>query len=182
MRIIAGEFRSRRLKTLPGTAIRPTSDKLRGTLFNVLAARVPGAFWYDCYAGTGAVGLEALSRGAEHVVFLESNRVAARVIFDNVRLLGVLDRATILEQPVAQALAAARHPAGIVFLDPPYDAEIEYRRVLTFIGDGGLLSPDGRVIAEHARRAPLPEQFCRLQRYRTIEQGDAALSFFRFSK
>jgi len=181
MRIIAGEYRSRRLKTLPGVATRPTSDKLRETLFNVLDEDVRGSLWYDCYAGSGAVGLEALSRGAGHAVFLESARGALSVLRQNVQALGVLDRCTLLQQPVAKALAAARRPPDFVFLDPPYEAALEYQRVLAFFGDGRLLKPTGIVIAEHARRWPLAERFGILQRYRVLEQGDSALSFYRFT-
>lgn len=180
MRIIAGEYRSRRLKTLSGLATRPTSDKLRETLFNVLGDAVRGSFWYDCCAGSGAVGLEALSRGAAHVVFLESSRSVVDVLRQNVQALGVLDRSTVLNQPVVSALAVAKRPPDFVFLDPPYDAAGEYQRVLAFFGGGRLLKPAGIVIAEHARRAPLGERYGILGRYRVLDQGDSALSFYRF--
>jgi len=178
MRIIAGEFRSRRLKSVPGTATRPTSDKLRETLFNVLGARVAGSSWYDCFAGSGAVGLEALSRGAAFVVFVENAGAAVRVLRENVSALGVEDRCEVADQPAVAALARARRAAGFVFLDPPYTADVEYRRILTFFGESRLLRPGGLVIAEHARRSPLGESYGRLLRTRVLEQGDSALSFF----
>lgn len=181
MRIIAGEFRSRRLKTLPGQATRPTSGMLRETLFNVLGDCVRGSFWYDCYAGSGAVGLEALSRGAEHVVFLENSRAAAQALCENVQTLGVFARCTVLDRPVNKALAAARRAPDFVFLDPPYNAAVEYQQVLSFFGQGRLLKPSGIVIAEHARRSPLEERYGILQRYRVMQQGDSALSLYRFS-
>jgi 16S rRNA (guanine(966)-N(2))-methyltransferase RsmD len=181
MRIIGGEFRSRRLKTLAGLSTRPTSDKLRETLFNVLGDLVPGSFWYDCYAGSGAVGLEALSRGAEHVVFLESNRSAVGVLRQNAQALGVLDRSTVLSQPVANALAVAKRAPDFVFLDPPYDAAVDYERLLAFFGEGRLLKPTATVIAEHARRSPLQSRYGSLTRYRVLEQGDSTLSFFRLA-
>src|SRR5262245_3275463 len=99
MRIIAGEFRSRRIKTVPGLATRPTSDKLRGTLFDALGAAVAGSIWYDCYAGSGAVGLEALSRGADYALFIESSRAALRVVRGNIAALGMEDRCELIEQP-----------------------------------------------------------------------------------
>ncbi len=181
MRIIGGEFRSRRLKTLSGLATRPSSDMLRETLFNVLADSVRGSFWYDCYAGSGAVGLEALSRGAEHVVFLENSRAAGRVLRENVQALGVLARCTVLDQPVIKALAAARRAPDFVFLDPPYSAADEYQQVLSFFGQGRLLKPTGLVIAEHARRSPLEERYGIMLRSRVVQQGDSALSFYHFS-
>lgn len=181
MRIIAGEHRSRRLKTVPGLATRPTSDKLRETLFDVLGARVAGSFWYDCFAGSGAVGLEALSRGAARVVFIESNRAAVRFLQANIAALEVESRSTVIEQAVAAALARARDAADFVYLDPPYDAELEYRRILGFFGDRNLLRPGAIVIAEHSRRSPLEGAYGSLERYRVIEQGEAALSFFKSS-
>lgn len=182
VRIIGGEFRSRRLKTLPGMAMRPTSDRLRETLFDVLGPGVAGTVWYDCFAGSGAVGLEALSRGAAHVVFVESDRAAARVLEQNVAALHVEKRSTVIEQPVVAALARARRSADFVFLDPPYDAALEYRRVLTFLGEASLLRSGGIAVAEHARRAPLEERYAGLARFRVLEQGDNALSFYRFAE
>lgn len=179
MRIIGGEFRSRRLKTLPGMATRPTADKLRETLFDVLGARVAGSVFYDCYAGSGAAGLEALSRGAAFAVFIERSRAAARVLKENVAALGVEARCLVLQQPVAAALSDASRPADFVFLDPPYQPEAEYGRVLTMLAEGEGLNPDAVVIAEHARRSPLAACYGRLARYRLLEQGDSALSFYR---
>jgi 16S rRNA (guanine(966)-N(2))-methyltransferase RsmD len=181
MRIVGGEFRSRRLRTLPGTATRPTSDKLREALFDVLGARVAGSAWYDCYAGSGAVGLEALSRSAACAVFVERSRAAARVLRANVAALGVEPRCIILNQPVLAALAQATRPADFIYLDPPYSAAGAYRRVLELLGKGAALKAEGIVIVEHARRSPLDAQYGKLARYRVLEQGDSALSFFRLS-
>jgi 16S rRNA (guanine966-N2)-methyltransferase len=179
MRIIGGEFRSRRLKTVPGLATRPTSDKLRETLFDVLGPDVTGSVWYDCFAGSGAVGLEALSRAADFAVFVESATAAVRVLQQNVAALGVEQRCLEIQKPVAAALVQAGRPAGFVFLDPPYAAALEYRRVLSLLGEGALLKPHGMVIAEHARRSPLEPAYGRLARYRVLEQGDSALSFYK---
>jgi len=179
MRIVGGELRSRRLKTLPGAATRPTSDKLRETLFDVLGARVAGSVWYDCYAGSGAVGLEALSRGAAFAVFVERSGAAARVLRANVAALRVEPRCIILNQPVLTALAQAARPADFIYLDPPYSAAGEYRRVLELLGKGVALKAEGIVISEHARRLPLDAQYGGLARYRVLEQSDSALSFYR---
>jgi len=117
MRVIGGEFRSRRLKTLPGMALRPTPDRLRETLFDVLASRIAGAVFLDAYAGSGAVGIEALSRGAARAIFIEKHRGAVEVIRQNLKSLDLETRAQVI---CAKALSALpRHPADIVFLDPP---------------------------------------------------------------
>ncbi len=172
MRIIAGEFRSRRLKSLPGAATRPTPDRLRETLFDILQARIAGATFVDAYAGTGAVGLEALSRGALHVWFLEKNRAAIEVIRENVAGLAVERRATVVPGPVA--LTVARQQANIVFLDPPYELEREYRAVFEQLAE----APPPLTVVQHSVRLALPEQQGALRRTRTVRQGDNALSFY----
>src|ERR1041384_5857800 len=104
MRVIAGEFRSRRLKSIPGLATRPTPDRLRETLFDILAPRIEGTVFLDAYAGTGAVGIEALSRGAARVLFIESSRAAAAVIRDNLASLGIGSRSEVFTGKVHQSL------------------------------------------------------------------------------
>jgi 16S rRNA (guanine966-N2)-methyltransferase len=172
MRVIAGEFRSRRLKTIPGLATRPTPDRLRETLFNILAPRIEGATFLDGYAGTGAVGIEALSRGARHAFFLERSRGALEVIRENLVSLGLEPRATVVTGPVL--LTLSRYPADIVFVDPPYDSEREYAAVLEALSE---IRPALAVIQHSARRA-LPERPGNLQRTRVVKQGDNALSFY----
>jgi len=186
MRIIAGTFRSRQLKSLKGLALRPTSDRLRETLFNVLAERIPGCHFLDIFAGTGAVGIEALSRGAAEVVFIENDSAAATLIQKNLDSLGIRGRARVLKlealralERLAAELTPASPPFAIVFLDPPYAAAEEYRRVLTFLGSAAFLAPGGSVIAEHRRTFDLPQALGQLERVRVLRQGDASLSFFR---
>src|SRR4051794_21467590 len=135
MRVIAGEFRSRVLKTLPGMDTRPTPDRLRESLFNVLAHEIQGAVFLDAYAGTGAVGIEGLSRGAQRAIFIEKSRAAAGVIRDNIKSLGLGPRAEILQGRVLQYLP--QRSAGIVFLDPPYDLEKEYSEALLALAATG---------------------------------------------
>lgn len=158
-------------------ATRPTSDRLRETLFNVLAPRIEGARFLDLYAGSGAVGLEALSRGAAQVVAVERAQPALKALRGNMAQLGV--RAGLRVEPVSVA-AFLRKAAGsafdLVFLDPPYDAAEEYEQVLA--GVAPLLAPEGMVIAEHRRKDKLAESYGALARTRLLEQGDAALSFF----
>jgi len=184
LRVIAGRFRSRRLKTLPGVQTRPTSDRLRETLFNVLAPQVAGAVFADCYAGSGAVGVEALSRGAEWVYFLEKNRSATRAIQQNLRALEVEEGWEILSVDVVAGLRRLEREGvrlDIIFLDPPYRAAEEYQCCLAVLGEGKLLSPGALVIAEHHPKQPLAETYAALARTRTLKQGSAILSFYRLS-
>jgi 16S rRNA (guanine966-N2)-methyltransferase len=186
MRVIAGTYRSRILKSLKGLALRPTSDRLRETLFNVLGQAVGGARFLDLFAGTGAVGIEAISRGASDVVFIENHAPAATLIRKNLDSLGVRSGATVLGVDVLRGLemlAASRKgraaPFDFVFLDPPYAATEEYARVLRFLGAAAFLAPDSIVIAEHRHSFELPARAGALVRYRVLKQGDAALSFYR---
>jgi 16S rRNA (guanine966-N2)-methyltransferase len=172
MRVIAGEFRSRRLKSIPGLATRPTPDRLRETLFDILGPPIEGATFLDAYAGTGAVGIEALSRGARHAFFLERSRGAIEVIRENLESLGLEARATVVTGPVL--LTLGRYPADIVFLDPPYDLEREYGAVLETLSE---IRPTLAVIQHSVRRA-LPDRHGDLQRTRVVKQGDNALSFY----
>lgn len=177
MRIIAGEFRSRRLKPVPGHNLRPTSDRLRETLFNVLGAAVEGAVFVDAYAGTGAVGLEALSRGAARAIFLEQSRAAVRVIEENIAALEVKNRTRIVSGTATAGLRRLAREGlrpGFVFLDPPYQEAEEYWDSMDAAAELG----DALLIVEHARRTELraPKE---LERLRLLEQGDSALSFYR---
>ena len=176
MRIIAGEFRSRRLKTVPGRLVRPTSDRLRETLFNILGAAVNGAVFVDAYAGTGAVGLEALSRGAAQAVFVEESDAALRVLRDNAAALRVQDRARILESaavPALRRLVREGLAPSVVFLDPPYQEGKEYVSAL----EAAAAFPGALIVAEHDRRDR--PQGRGLECHRVLEQGDSALSFYR---
>jgi len=208
MRIIAGTFGSRRLEAPPGLSTRPTSDRLRETLFNVLAPRInlmsgdglgAGVAFLDLYAGSGAVGLEALSRGAAYVTFVERSPVALKVLRGNLERLGIEGGFAVQEQSVAAFLRAAAKAKPkptegakpgrrevvfpncyqVVFLDPPYDAAEEYAATLRAVGEAlGILAPGALVIAEHRRKQSLEGQYGSLKLTRLLEQGDAALSFY----
>src|SRR5947207_11924861 len=164
MRVIAGEFRSRRLKSIPGDATRPTPDRLRETLFNILAPRIAGATFLDAYAGTGAVGIEALSRGARHAFFLERNRDAVEAIRENLASLRAEARATVIPGAVLKTLAD--HRADIVFLDPPYALEREYTAALELLA----LDPPALVVVQHAIRLSLADDYGPLHRTRVVKQ------------
>lgn len=171
MRVIAGEFRSRRIKSVPGLEVRPTPDRLREALFNVLVPRIAGTVFLDCYAGSGSVGIEALSRGAKRVIFVERSGRALEVLRENLKSLGVEDRATI-----ARALTK-EHVAEVAFIDPPYPLEGEYRSALEILSAARC----GLVIAQHATRFALEERYGRLTKTRVLRQGDNCLSFFEAS-
>jgi 16S rRNA (guanine(966)-N(2))-methyltransferase RsmD len=184
MRVIAGQFRSRELKSVPGEATRPTSDRLRETLFNVLQAMRPleGGVFLDVFAGTGAVGIEALSRGARQVYFVEQAKKAAAVIRQNLRALGVSEGFEVLEREANQALRLLDSEAVRLdwcFLDPPYAEQDSYGEALGFLSQSRLLAEDSVVVAEHDKRYELEELFGSLKRFRKLVQGDAALSFYR---
>ncbi|PYT64383.1 MAG: 16S rRNA (guanine(966)-N(2))-methyltransferase RsmD [Acidobacteria bacterium] len=186
MRVIAGTYRSRILKSLKGLALRPTSDRLRETLFNVLGSSVTCSRFLDLFAGTGAIGIEAFSRGAAEVVFVENHPPAMALVRRNLASLGIRSGATVLALDAHRALEklASRQKRNAVrfdfiFLDPPYAAAKDYSRVLEFLGSADLLASGGIVVAEHRRSFALPEVAGELLRYRVLKQGDAALSFYR---
>jgi len=184
MRVIAGTYRSRLLVSPRGTATRPTSDRLRETLFNILATRIEGCLFADLYAGTGAVGIEAISRGASHVWFAENAPAALAAIGQNLAALKITRGFTIEDRgtgALLQRLAKLAKPIDLVFLDPPYEAEAEYEGTLNFFGSARgrlLLAPDAVVIAEHSSKSELPKRFGGLEHMRLLRQGDAALSFY----
>jgi len=190
MRIIAGKYRSRILKSLKGLALRPTSDRLRETLFNVLGPGVVGSRFLDVFAGTGAVGIEALSRSAAEAIFIENHAPAAKLIRHNLDSLKITAGYTILAADALTALQklAARHtsstpPIDFVFVDPPYADHATYARTLEFLSSSSatFLSPNALIIFEHHHKFQLPERFGNLRRTRVLKQGDATLSFFCFS-
>jgi 16S rRNA (guanine(966)-N(2))-methyltransferase RsmD len=187
MRIIAGKYRSRQLKSLKGMALRPTSDKLRETLFNVLGELVVDARFADLFAGTGAVGIEALSRGAREAIFVERHPPAVGLIKRNLESLEIRKGARVLPLDALQALKRlaeepepSRARVDILFVDPPYAEAEQYKNVLSFLGGANLLAENAVVIAEHQRSLDLPQSFGKLERVRVLRQGDVALTFFRF--
>jgi 16S rRNA (guanine966-N2)-methyltransferase len=188
MRVIAGKYRSRQLRSLPGLDLRPTADRLRETLFNVLTAGNPsaleGTVWFDLFAGTGAVGIEALSRGSGMVHFAESSTSAAELIKKNLASMGIATGFQILRQDSIRALRALDSSAVVadfVFLDPPYNMEDAYRQALQTLSKSHTLKPESIVIAEHQKKFDPGEAFESLRRYRKLEQGDTALSFYRLA-
>ena len=183
MRIIAGTYRGRQLKSPLSLSVRPTSDRLRETLFNILAPRIDGVRFLDLCAGTGAVGIEALSRGAAHVTFVDRSRKVCGLIETNLDLLEVpedqtdifnLEASDFLHQIASRGLA----PWDIIFFDPPYQEN--YLRVLNFIGANraSMFTDEGMIIVEHHHKNQLPNEIEALHRTRVLKQGDSSLSFY----
>ncbi len=206
MRIIAGRYRGRKLETMAGTQLRPTSDRLRETLFNVLAPVIEESVFLDCYAGSGAVGLEAFSRGAGEVIWIESNEPAARLIEANAGFLEPEDRRLLVRKPVRSGLRQLEQRVelrgvrvDICFLDPPYEETTDAVRALLWLAGSNLMQPTGLLILEHSKRFQTPERLetnktitsvgtsddasdgddAGWARSRLLVQGDSALSFYR---
>jgi 16S rRNA (guanine(966)-N(2))-methyltransferase RsmD len=173
MRVIGGEFGSRKLQSMPGLDVRPTPDKIREALFNILSPEIEGAVFVDAYAGTGAVGIEALSRGARHAIFIEKDRAAAGLIKSNLAALKAEARARVIHGPAALYLGNIE--ADIVFLDPPYPKEREYPASLEALER----KAPGLTIVQHATRFALLDDYGPLHRTRTAKYGENTLSFYR---
>jgi len=173
MRVIAGRWKGRRLKAPTWEGLRPTSDKLRETLFNILAPRVEGARVVDGFAGTGAVGIEALSRGAAHVTFVENDRRAAALTAANVSACGAAADYTIETGDVATVLRQHAAAFDVIWLDPPYDLD----GYDALEAAAGALAPGGLVVLERATRRE-PAVPASLTRIRDVKSGDSTLTFF----
>jgi len=178
MRIISGRYKSRHLKSAPPAGIRPTSDKLKETIFNVLGADVEGAVFLDGCAGMGGIGIEALSRGAGTVYFIEQSRNACRIIRENLQSLGIREGYKILEMDLIKGLGLCLRDGvhfDIAFLDPPYEREDLHHAALEHFS----CAPAGLLIIEHSKRKDLPDFAGGLQKIRSLVQGDARLAFYR---
>jgi 16S rRNA (guanine966-N2)-methyltransferase len=180
MRVISGKFKGRKLKGPEGLEMRPTGDRLKESLFNILGPGLAGAVMLDVFSGTGAIGIEALSRGAGEVVFIESSEMAVRLIRKNLQICGITQGYRIIERdafPSLRALARQGFQANIVFFDPPYNWK-PYADLLEIVFTRHLLSRDARVVIEHHRKAVLPESGNGFHRSRIVRQGDHGLSFY----
>jgi 16S rRNA (guanine966-N2)-methyltransferase len=178
MRIISGKVKSRQLKGTPPAGIRPTSDRLRETLFNILAPRIEGTTFLDGCAGVGAIGIEAISRGAATVYFVDHSRKACQSIRQNLANLEIKDGFKLMEMDLMRALRGVDTTFDIAFIDPPYDNEGLYNEVLQWFGASARLNPEGLLILEHSKRKVLPKASGTLREIRSLVQGDAALAFY----
>jgi 16S rRNA (guanine966-N2)-methyltransferase len=187
VRIISGKYRGRKLKSPPSLQTRPTSDRLRETLFNILAPRIKDARFLDLCAGSGAVGIEALSRGAAHATFVDQSQRICALIEANLEELGVDDEEREVVHGEASAflrrlIKKAPPRLDIIFFDPPYAAD--YEVVLELLGQewlgqsSPLLAAETIVIVEHHKKKELKEEFGSLHQYRSLKHGDSCLSFY----
>jgi 16S rRNA (guanine966-N2)-methyltransferase len=182
MRITGGAARGRALRAPRGSKVRPTADKVRAAIFNILATRtdLSGGCWLDLFAGTGALGLEALSRGAERVIFIDDSRESCRFVRDNLERSGFADRAEVWKLPLPGGLrrfeARNRRFDG-AFVDPPYRRRLS-QRTLQALGDGELLAPGAWVVVEHGADEPLAEQYGALRLDNSRCYGSTGVSVY----
>lgn len=180
MRIGGGRFRGRSVRAPTGRATRPTSGRLKKSLFDILAPRLEDARFLDLFAGAGAVGLEALSRGAAHVTFVERGRHAAKSIQANLAALGLTGKAELSLKDAASAVAALQKKGerfDLVFVDPPYGEGAD-ARLLAKIEAAELLTADGLLIVEHHHKTSLPDACGSLKQMRQVRAGESCLSFY----
>ena len=180
MRVIGGAYKGRNLRTPKGLAVRPTSDRLRETLFNILAPVIEGSRFLDICAGSGAVAIEALSRGAARVVFVDVSRRSCAVIEENLAQIGISHGADIINRDALAAikrLEAESEEFDIIFFDPPYESEL-YSQAMKLIASSGILSGEGVVVVEHRAKTPPESEFGDLRAYREVRQGESSLAFY----
>jgi len=179
MRVTGGSERGRQLKTPPGSSVRPTSDKVKQALFNILGERVVGAFFLDLFAGAGGIGIEALSRGAGRVMFVDASRDSLGVVKQNIEELGFRNRAEAMLSTAEVFLKKNTGPYDIVFLDPPYAEKMQ--PLLELLAVAGILKPDSIVIAELFKKQLSPVSAGGLTLYREARYGDTVLAFYKFT-
>ena len=178
MRVIAGEFKGRRLQTPDNYDIRPTSEMVKEALFSILLNDIYGSNFLDLFSGTGAVGIEACSRGAEKVYLVDKSRESIAIIRENVNKTGCQDKVSILSSDYRIALNRIKEKIDIVFADPPYDEGYNLQ-ILESLSKSDVLSDSGIVIIEHSKRAVLPDEFEIFEKYKEKKYGKKCLSFYK---
>ena len=179
MRVIGGTYGGRRLRSIDGLRVRPTSDRLRETLFNILAPRIADSRFLDICAGSGAVGIEALTRGASQATFIDKSTRACSAIEANLATLGI-DQRNILNRDAVSALKRLHENQlqfDVIFFDPPYASEV-YTQVGETLGTAGLVADEGIVVIEHRAKTPPQQEYGDLRIYREVKQGESALAFY----
>jgi len=156
MRVISGERRGKKLKELPGEGTRPTTDRVKESIFNIIQFDVPGRRVLDLFGGTGQMGIEALSRGAAHCTFVDLHRDAAAVIRENLKATGMTERATVIQGDALAFLGSAKEPFDLIFLDPPYSTGL-LEKTLKFIAAIDIVSKNGIMVCESSLEETLPE-------------------------
>jgi 16S rRNA (guanine(966)-N(2))-methyltransferase RsmD len=181
VRVIAGALKGQRLAAPKGRRTRPTADQVRIACLDALAPWLPGARFLDLFAGAGAVGIEALSRGCAECVFVEAERSALRALRGNLGRLGLAGRARVLPRKALATLEALKRQGArfdVIFLDPPYGSPLAAEAVER-LGDGLLLAPTGVLVAQHFTKSPLPQRAGCLAAFRRRRFGETTLTFFR---
>ncbi len=181
MRVITGIAKGRKLKSPKGMETRPTSDRIKEALFNIIGSRAIDVNFLDLYAGTGAIGIEALSRGAVKAVFVEKNPKTVKIIKENLQVTGLSEKAEILVQEADRAISlisAKGEIFNIIFIDPPYLKDLE-KTSLAMIDNNSLLAPDGWVIVESSKLDTMPHEVGQLKMFRQEKYGDTVLTFYQ---
>jgi len=181
MRVIAGEAKGRRLKGPHGTETRPTSDKVKEALFSILGNRVVDARMLDLFAGSGGIGIEALSRGAAHLDFVEADEAISDTLEENLTACGFSDRASVYRMDAFRFIKQIHRPYDLVFADPPYHTW-HLKKLLPVLGQGAMITPDGLVVVEHFHKIELPKELGNLETVRSYEYGDTVLTLYRSKK
>jgi 16S rRNA (guanine966-N2)-methyltransferase len=179
MRIIAGQYKGRRLETVSVNGIRPTSDRVRESVFSIISSRISGARILDLFAGTGALGLEALSRGASQATFMDASREACELIQKNAQRCGIQENCEILCHDISRSPLPGKsrnHVFSLIFMDPPYGTRL-LEKTLTSGILKGLLAKDGMIIAEHSIKEPLPHPITGLDIHDQRKYGKTLISF-----
>jgi len=177
IRVIGGEVKGRKIKSIKGKTVRPLLGRVKKSLFDILGKKIKDATFLDLYAGTGSVGIEALSRGAKEVVFIDNSSQAVRIIEENLKQLGFEERAKILRRDILKGLPAERK-FDLIFIAPPYKLEL-ILPTLKVIVERELIAPEGWIICQHHFREKLPEEYFSLEIFREKKYGDTRLSFYQ---
>ncbi len=179
MRIISGEWKGRRLKTVKGNQVRPTSDKVKGAIFNILGDKIVGSKILDLFAGTGSLSLEALSRGADQAVLIEKNREACGIIRDNLQMIGVQERVKLYNMDAFSYLKQQQHERyDLLFVDPPYRQGFT-DKILFLVKNSSILNPEGVIIIETDSKEEIPDDLGLLEVRIIKEYGDTKLWFLQ---
>jgi 16S rRNA (guanine966-N2)-methyltransferase len=184
LRVIAGEYRGRRLDRIEGMDIRPTSDKVKGSLFNILGDSVIDSAFLDLFGGTGGIGIEALSRGAEHVVFIDTDIKSIKVLKGNLEHLNIIDNVEVLNTDYSTGISKLYNnnkKFDIIFIDPPYSVGLA-QNALVEIDKHPILAQSGLIIVEHGSKDEMPSSQGKLYMYRSKQYGNTTLSFYALNK
>lgn len=183
VRIISGDAKGMRLKMVPGKHVRPTADRVKESLFQVIGPSFEGGIGLDLFAGTGSLGLEALSRGLDQMVFVDKSRSSLEIVKENLLLTGFIDKAQTIRKDARSYLKTLSKGTtfDLIFVDPPY-YEGFYEIILTRIDEQKLLAEDGILIAEHPTRIEVPKQFENLSAFRTLSYGDTSITLYEYNQ